>query len=162
MDRPLVEVRTTDGTIEVNVDRVQILQVLVNLLKNGFESMASAECEFRKAVVGCDIVGPVARLSIQDSGAGVPAEFQNTIFDAFVTTRKEGMGMGLAISRTIVEGHDGRIWLDQNPEAGAVFHVELPLYEASRPSEYADVKCEVDDVADDAAEAVANVAVQEA
>lgn len=153
-----VEVRTTDEIIEVKVDRVQIQQVLVNLLKNGFESMASAESESRKAFATCSIVGPVGRVSIQDSGAGVPAEIQETIFDAFVTTRKEGMGMGLAISQTIVEGHDGRIWLGQNPDAGAVFHVELPLHDPSRRSAEAEVKCEGDDDSDE----VASVAVQEA
>lgn len=153
-----VEVRTTDKMIEVDVDRVQIQQVLVNLLKNGFDSMASVECESHKSVATCAIVGPVGRVSIQDSGAGVPAEFQNTIFDAFVTTRKEGMGMGLAISRTIVEGHNGRIWLDQNPGVGAVFHVELPLSEASRLASVDEVKREVNDISD----AVREIAAQEA
>ena len=126
-----VVVLTTDERVDVSVDRVQIQQVLVNLLKNAFESMATAECELREAVAGCSIVGAVGRISIVDSGAGVPEEIQKTIFDAFVTTRKEGMGMGLAISRTIVEGHDGRIWLEQREGCGAAFHVELPLNEVA-------------------------------
>ncbi|MFT4557947.1 MAG: PAS domain S-box-containing protein [Planctomycetaceae bacterium] len=112
-----VKIQPIDESILVSVDRVQIQQVLVNLLKNAFESMAATECVTRQVVASCNVVGTVGRISIVDSGAGIPEEFQETIFDAFVTTRKEGMGMGLAISRTIVEGHDGRIWLEQGGRA---------------------------------------------
>lgn len=126
-----VELQTSDESVLVSVDRVQIQQVLVNLLKNAFESMAATECQTRKVVASCSVVGTEGRISIVDSGTGVPKEFQNTVFDAFITTRKEGMGMGLAISRTIVEGHDGRIWLEQGEDCGAAFHVELPLNDGS-------------------------------
>jgi PAS domain S-box-containing protein len=125
-----VKFQPTHECILVSVDRVQIQQVLVNLLKNAFESMAATECQTREVLASCNVVGTVGRISIVDSGAGVPEEFRDTVFDAFVTTRKEGMGMGLAISRTIVEGHDGRIWLEQGEGSGAVFRVELPLNEA--------------------------------
>jgi PAS domain S-box-containing protein len=151
-----VEVRTTENRIVVNVDRVQIQQVLVNLLKNAFESMASAECGIRTVVATCEIVGTAGRISIEDSGVGVPPEFRDTIFDAFVTTRQEGMGMGLAISRTIVEGHDGRIWLDSASGTGAVFHVELPLFHR------AGVEENTDDMGESAEDVVASIAAREA
>ena len=128
-----VKLQTLDEPVLVSVDRVQIQQVLVNLLKNAFESMAATDCETREVVASCFVVEKAGRISIVDSGAGVSNEFQNTVFDAFITTRKEGMGMGLAISRTIVEGHDGRIWLEQREGCGAAFHVELPLNDASSP-----------------------------
>jgi len=146
--RATVKLQPTDESILVSVDRVQVQQVLVNLLKNAFESMAATECPTRKVVASCNVVGTEGRISIVDSGAGVPEEFQNTIFDAFVTTRKEGMGMGLAISRTIVEGHDGRIWLEQEESCGAAFHLELPLNDATQRAAEAVRLGEADQVPD--------------
>jgi len=143
-----VKIQPMDESILVSVDRVQIQQVLVNLLKNAFESMAATECVTRQVVASCHVVGTVGRISIVDSGAGIPEEFQKTIFDAFVTTRKEGMGMGLAISRTIVEGHDGRIWLEQGDGSGAAFHLELPLNDATQRAAEAARLGEADHVSD--------------
>lgn len=135
-------ISTSEAPVWVSVDRVQIQQVLVNLLKNAFESMASADCDKREVVATCSVAGAAGRISIADTGAGIAEESQATIFDAFVTTRKEGMGMGLAISRTIMEGHDGQISLQQGTTEGAVFDVELPLHDPTHPSD------EVDDIAD--------------
>ncbi|MFT5323699.1 MAG: two-component system sensor kinase FixL [Planctomycetaceae bacterium] len=143
-----VRIQPMHESILVSVDRVQIQQVLVNLLKNAFESMAAPECVTRQVVASCHVVGTVGRISIVDSGAGIPEEFQKTIFDAFVTTRKEGMGMGLAISRTIVEGHDGRIWLEHGDGSGAAFHLELPLNDATQRAAEAARLGEVDQVRD--------------
>lgn len=125
-----VVMSTSEEPVLVNVDRVQIQQVLVNLLKNAFESMASVAGDTREVVATCSLAGAAGRISIADTGAGIPEESQATIFDAFVTTRKEGMGMGLAISRTIIEGHNGRIRLQPGRTEGAVFHVELPLHDS--------------------------------
>ncbi len=122
-------VRVSDSGILVDVDRVQIQQVLVNLLINAFEAMSGAFSQRREVVVSCDRIGNVGRISIEDSGIGIPPEIQSTIFEPFVTSHKEGMGMGLAISRTIVEGHNGRIWFEHRPANGALFHVELTLCE---------------------------------
>ena len=134
-----VALSRSDVPILVSVDRVQIQQVLVNLLKNAFEAMTSADCDTREVVATCSVVGEAGRISIADTGAGVPEESQATIFDAFVTTRKEGMGMGLTISRTIIEGHNGQIWLQRELTEGAVFHVELPLRDPVRGVEEVDV-----------------------
>ena len=96
----------------------------------------------------CSVVGPVGMISIVDSGPGVPEEFIETIFDAFVTTRKEGMGMGLAISRTIVEGHDGRIRVEQREGNGAAFLVELPVHDPAQCFASIDVSSAADQVSD--------------
>ena len=143
-----VVVRPPNECVLVRVDRVQIQQVLVNLLKNAFESIAAAECEIREVVADCSVVGPVGMISIVDSGPGVPEEFIETIFDAFVTTRKEGMGMGLAISRTIVEGHDGRIRVEQREGNGAAFLVELPVHDPAQCFASIDVSSAADPVSD--------------
>jgi PAS domain S-box-containing protein len=123
-----VIVRKASRSLLVRVDHVQIQQVLVNLLKNAFEAVAAAECETREVVASCDESGSAGRITIKDSGAGVPPDLRESIFDPFVTTRREGMGMGLAISRTIIEGHGGQIQLGQDDAEGASFHVELPLF----------------------------------
>ncbi|MBL6706720.1 MAG: PAS domain S-box protein [Planctomycetaceae bacterium] len=156
-----VVVRPTNECVLVRVDRVQIQQVLVNLLKNAFESIAAAGCEIREVEACCSVAGSVGKISIVDSGPGVPEEFIETIFDAFVTTRKEGMGMGLAISRTIVEGHYGRIRVEQPQGSGAAFLVELPLHDPAQSFASIDVTSAVDPVSDVTVNAV-NVVAQEA
>lgn len=129
--RASVSLQVDEPGIEVHVDRVQIQQVMVNLLKNSFESMSVSVCDERKVVVRCVRDGDFGRVSVIDSGAGVSSELQDGIFDAFVTTRSDGMGMGLAISRTIIDSHGGRIWLEQTQSGGATFHFELPLSETA-------------------------------
>lgn len=133
-----VVVRKASQRLLVSVDRVQIQQVLVNLLKNAFEAVAAAECETREVIASCDELESAGRITIKDSGAGVPSELRESIFEAFVTTRREGMGMGLAISRTIIEGHGGHIQLGQDDSEGASFHVELPLSSESSDDNDAD------------------------
>jgi two-component system sensor kinase FixL len=133
-----VVVRKASQRLLVSVDRVQIQQVLVKLLKNAFEAVAAAECETREVIASCDELESAGRITIKDSGAGVPSELRESIFEAFVTTRREGMGMGLAISRTIIEGHGGHIQLGKDDSEGASFHVELPLSSESSDDNDAD------------------------
>jgi signal transduction histidine kinase len=71
--------------------------------------------------------GASAELSISDSGPGIPEAKLNHIFDPFVTTKDQGMGMGLSIARTIIQAHEGRIWAENQSGGGAVFHLSLPL-----------------------------------
>jgi two-component system sensor kinase FixL len=66
------------------------------------------------------------RISVADSGSGIAAEVAEHLFQPFVTTKRQGMGVGLSISRTIVEAHGGRIWLEPNPAGGTIFHFTLP------------------------------------
>ena len=107
----------------VTADRVQLQQVLMNLMLNGIEAMKDAEGELtirsRRTEDGLLI-------SVNDTGVGLPSEKLDQIFNAFYTTKPQGTGMGLAISRSIIEAHGGRLWATANAKRGATFHFTLP------------------------------------
>jgi PAS domain S-box-containing protein len=112
-------------------DRVQLQQVFMNLILNAVEAMKDSGGELRIS----SRLTPDHQLvvSISDTGVGLPAENAEQIFDAFHTTKPQGTGMGLAITRSIVEAHGGRVWATANPEAGATFHFTLPTKGEGRP-----------------------------
>jgi C4-dicarboxylate-specific signal transduction histidine kinase len=105
-------------------DRVQIQQVLINLMRNGMDAMASMS-EDRVLGVRVRRMDGVIQTEISDRGPGV--EFPDKIFEPFFTTKKQGMGMGLAICRSIVESHSGRLWMERNEPHGARFIFTLPV-----------------------------------
>jgi len=107
----------------VRADRVQLQQVLMNLMVNGIEAMGGAGGEL---LIGTGIAKGELVVSVSDSGVGLPAEKMEEIFSAFFTTKEAGTGMGLAISRTIVESHEGKLWAEANSGRGATFHFTLP------------------------------------
>jgi len=113
--------------LQVRGDQVQIQQVIMNLVVNSMDAMAAIPNG--RSVIGRTEMngGSSAVVSIADSGPGIPAEKLNEIFDPFFTTKKQGMGIGLSISRTIVQAHKGRIWAENQREGGAVFRLSLPL-----------------------------------
>jgi C4-dicarboxylate-specific signal transduction histidine kinase len=113
--------------IEVRGDQVQLQQVIMNLVLNSMDALAPLPNG--RAVIGRTEVngGSSAVISISDSGPGIPAEKLNEVFDPFFTTKKQGMGIGLSISRTIVQAHKGRIWAENQKEGGAVFRLSLPI-----------------------------------
>jgi two-component system sensor kinase FixL len=76
-------------------------------------------------------------VTIRDTGTGVTPEIEAKLFQPFVTTKPEGMGIGLSVCRTIIEGHNGRLWMEQNPGGGSVFHFTLPMLDPDQgiPSE---------------------------
>ncbi|HWU40991.1 MAG TPA: PAS domain S-box protein, partial [Candidatus Acidoferrum sp.] len=108
-------------------DRVQLQQVLLNLVLNGMEAMEPLPATARQLSLQTLPAGTAVRVAVQDRGPGIPPDKRETIFDAFVTTKTQGLGMGLAISRSIVEAHGGRIWVENNPERGATFWFSLPV-----------------------------------
>jgi len=110
----------------VRGDRVQLLQVLLNLVVNGMEAMGS-QAEGRRIDIETARDGEVVRLGVRDEGPGIPPEALKDIFETFYTTKPRGMGMGLAICRAIVEAHGGRLWAENNPDRGATFWFTLPV-----------------------------------
>lgn len=116
----------------VEADRVQLQQVILNLMMNAIEAMRAVTGRARNLVVGVKRRVPDAVLvSIRDSGIGLDPRQRERIFDAFYTTKPDGLGMGLAISRSIVEAHGGRLWPTPNEDFGATFHFTLPAAAAS-------------------------------
>ncbi|MFD2183046.1 PAS domain S-box protein [Rhodoplanes azumiensis] len=109
----------------VFVDRVQIQQVLLNLMRNAIEAM---EASPQRILTVATAPGPDRSVMIEvaDTGSGIAAEIAGQLFQPFATTKAYGMGIGLSISRTIVEGHDGRIWAEPCPGGGASFRFTLP------------------------------------
>jgi signal transduction histidine kinase len=115
------------------VDRVQLQQVFMNLMLNGIEAMKDTGGVLTVKVGWGE--NTAVLISISDTGVGLPAEKADQIFDAFFTTKAQGSGMGLAISRTIIESYGGRLWATPNAERGATFHFTLPTQvNASTPS----------------------------
>jgi C4-dicarboxylate-specific signal transduction histidine kinase len=111
----------------VGGDRVQLQQLVLNLIMNAVEAMSGVRDRRREIVIttGSGEAGEVL-VAVQDSGVGLDPEEQDKIFDAFYTTKRTGMGMGLAISRSIVEHHGGRLWAEPNDGPGATFLFTIP------------------------------------
>jgi signal transduction histidine kinase len=125
-----MDVAVESGLPAVQLDRVQIQQVLVNLIRNGLDAMNSS--------AGPKIVSiqarrseEMVRIEIADRGPGV--ELPEKIFEPFFTTKGDGMGMGLAICRSIVESHGGRLWVEKNEPQGAKFVFTLPIEPEAMP-----------------------------
>jgi PAS domain S-box-containing protein len=109
---------------KVMADRVQLQQVFMNLMLNGIEAMKDDGGEL--TITSERTEDRQLRISISDTGVGLPCEKVDHIFDAFFTTKPQGTGMGLAITRSIVEAHGGRLWASANTGSGATFHFTLP------------------------------------
>jgi len=114
---PLVEYVLADG--------VQIQQVLVNLLRNALEAMHGSERRELDIGVRHTDYG-MAEVTVSDTGCGIPPEILPRLFESFVTTKETGMGVGLSISKAIIEAHGGRLWVEANPEGGTIFKFTLP------------------------------------
>ncbi|HVQ14105.1 MAG TPA: ATP-binding protein [Vicinamibacterales bacterium] len=117
----------------VRGDRVQIQQVLLNLILNGMDALHGTRLEDRRVDVTArlDVArgAPSIEIAVGDAGHGIPADLLARIFDPFVTTKPNGMGIGLAVSRTIVETHSGRLWAENRNSGGASFRFTLPIAE---------------------------------
>lgn len=108
-------------------DRVQIQQVLINLILNGIEAMNTIENRRRRLVIRSETLAEgCAVVSVRDSGVGIAAADVKRIFDAFFTTKSQGMGMGLSICHSVIEAHGGRLWASTNEDFGATLHFTLP------------------------------------
>jgi two-component system sensor kinase FixL len=125
-----LRVNRTPHDAEVRVDRVQIQQVLVNLLVNAIEAIAQHDGQIREIVVTTSRCDDGLQVAVADTGHGITRQEDRKMFAAFETTKKGGMGMGLAISSTIIETFGGRLWSGSNDRGGATFYFTLPTAES--------------------------------
>jgi signal transduction histidine kinase len=107
--------------------RVQVQRVLANLLTNAIESLAATRGRSRSVTVRTALDGQSIMVEVSDSGAGIAPEKMAKIFDPFFTTKPSGSGLGLSLSRTIIEEHGGRLWASTGGQHGAQFNMKLPL-----------------------------------
>jgi signal transduction histidine kinase len=115
-----------DALPQIVGDRVQLQQVVMNLIVNSIEAMKGVD-GMREIIIQSQRAGNEQILvSASDTGIGLPPELAERIFDPFFTTKPHGTGMGLRISRSIVESHGGRLWAVASPGRGAIFHLNLP------------------------------------
>jgi len=120
----------------VRGDRVHLQQVLLNLILNGMDALNGARREDRCVSVSARLDGPrYVEIIVSDAGHGIPADKLGHVFEPFFTTKPNGMGMGLPISRTIIEAHGGRLWAENNNIAGAAFRFTLSIAEREAAAE---------------------------
>jgi PAS domain S-box-containing protein len=126
-NRVSIKIDLTPGLPRIVGDPSQLQQVLINLILNGFQAMASCEPDCRKLTIttSTDDTGAI-RVDVCDTGPGVDEEAMGRLFERFFSTKPEGLGMGLAISQSIVAAHKGRLWADRNPARGMTFCFILP------------------------------------
>jgi signal transduction histidine kinase len=110
-------------------DRTQIMQVLLNLTANAMEAMETVPAAERRLTFRVAKVDQAVVVSVKDRGCGINPESLPRIFDPFFTTRREGMGLGLSISQSIILAHKGTLWAENNQDCGAVFHFSLPVWQ---------------------------------
>jgi signal transduction histidine kinase len=115
----------SDETPKLAVDSIQVQQVLLNLAMNGMDAMRDISGQLQLVIRSLRKSESEALISIEDHGSGIPEEIRERLFQPFFTTKPNGTGMGLAICRSIVEMHDGRIWAERGHEGGTVFHFTL-------------------------------------
>jgi two-component system, LuxR family, sensor kinase FixL len=125
IDEPIAASFDLAPGISVAVDPIQIQQVLINLIKNAFEAVRT--CSRREVTISTYVAEGEARIRVDDSGPGIAPEMRDTLFESFVSSKPDGMGVGLSISRTIVEAHGGSLSAANRNTGGASFCVALPL-----------------------------------
>ena len=116
----------------VTGDRVQLQQVLLNLALNGCEALGDYNSSERRLLIASQWENGAVRVSVADRGSGIPEEKMQQVFERFFTTKKEGMGLGLSVCRTIIDAHRGKIWATNNAGCGATFHFSLPIVGARK------------------------------
>jgi PAS domain S-box-containing protein len=125
--RVAVGTRLAEGLLSVQGDRVQLQQVVLNLILNAVDAMSSVDDVPRELLISTESWGAdQVRVAVHDSGPGIDPEHLERVFDSFYTTKPSGMGLGLAICRSIVDAHGGRLWADANEPRGAVFQFTVP------------------------------------
>lgn len=127
-----LSVQVEPTPVEILADEVQIEQVILNLLRNSLEAIREVESGARELSVSVNRRLGLVEVSVSDSGGGLPSADAEQLFDAFYTTKQGGLGMGLTISRSIIEAHGGQLWASPLPERGAIVRFTLPSAEQVR------------------------------
>jgi C4-dicarboxylate-specific signal transduction histidine kinase len=125
-DRVILRQELADDIPPINGDRVQLQQVILNLVLNASDAMSGVEDRPKVLTIRTEQVGDAVRLTVQDAGIGFQSEAVGKLFQPFYTTKDGGMGIGLSISRSIIESHHGRIWAAPNDGPGATFSFSIP------------------------------------
>lgn len=115
------------GRPELMADQVMLEQVLMNLMRNAIEAMSEAPAAQRRLLITLERCDQHMEIRVIDQGPGIPPDVQEKLFTPFLSTKPEGMGMGLNICRSIIEFHHGRLWVEANPEGGSIFIITLPI-----------------------------------
>ena len=111
----------------IKIDRIQIEQVLLNLIRNALEAMAATPPAERRLTITAAQVDGEAVIRIADTGPGLPLAIAERLFQPYQTTKPQGMGLGLAVSRAILQAHGGRLWPESTKQKGTTFCLSLPL-----------------------------------
>jgi len=126
-NRVVLESELADDLPVIAGDRVQLQQVILNLLRNAVDAMIKVDDRPRRLLIRTEPEGADAvRLTVKDAGIGLDRQTMNKLFDAFYTTKSDGMGIGLSISRSIIERHQGRLWVEPNEGPGTTFAFSIP------------------------------------
>jgi C4-dicarboxylate-specific signal transduction histidine kinase len=121
---PSVQSRFSEDGAKVMANRIEIQQVLINLMRNAMEAMEQGDC--REITLTTTSVEPdTVEIAVADTGPGIPPEVRERLFEPFVSTRPGGIGLGLSICRSLVKAHGGRIWNEERPSGGTVFRFTL-------------------------------------
>ncbi|MDE2466308.1 MAG: PAS domain S-box protein [Alphaproteobacteria bacterium] len=121
-----VTIQAATGAPLVHIDKIQIQQVIVNLMRNAVEAME--DCPQRRLTVVAEALpDEMAKVSVIDTGPGIEPDVAARLFQPFVTSKQQGMGVGLSICKSIVTGHGGKLWTEPNPDGGTIFHLTLPI-----------------------------------
>jgi C4-dicarboxylate-specific signal transduction histidine kinase len=122
-----VHASLTEGLPTVRGDRIQLQQVMLNLILNAIEAMAGVDAEARTVMISTESSPPQGLLvTVADTGPGIAPEHRERVFESFYTTKSGGLGIGLPICRSIIDAHGGRLWADAHPLPGATFRFTLP------------------------------------
>ena len=122
-----IELQLAESVPSVSADPIQVQQVIINLAHNGMEAMSDGDVASRRLGIHTSVLGDgMIEIAVRDRGPGIPVDQMDHLFDPFFTTKPQGLGMGLSISRTIVEAHGGRLWVTSDPGNDTIFHFTLP------------------------------------
>jgi two-component system sensor kinase FixL len=128
-----IRLENIPADISILADKVQIQQVLLNLLSNAAEAVADQES--REITLFTQSNAGAVQISVVDNGPGLPDEVRDKLFQPFVSTKKTGMGVGLSICHTIITAHDGHLWSEPNPDGGTIFRFTLPIASTLDPAD---------------------------